>query len=161
MRAYNFQRTVTNIEKLQEMIRHEVCYNNYHKKLVEGGDKHKLHNRRARNSNPIFNINFPDRTAELRKYGFTGRRLGPVQMTTDTAVRVTRIVVEDKGLSFCLYIIRKPSYSVFLFTGRERLISRHNVLNTTIYIYIHIHLSNITYHDQSRSTKSNTSTILS
>ncbi|KAK6512287.1 hypothetical protein TWF481_001177 [Arthrobotrys musiformis] len=37
-----------------------------------------------------------DRTAELRKYGFTGRRLGPVQMTTDTAVRVTRLVVEDK-----------------------------------------------------------------
>ena len=38
-----------------------------------------------------------DRTAELRKYGFEGRRLGPVQMTTDTAVRVTRIVVEDAG----------------------------------------------------------------
>ncbi|KAF3917818.1 hypothetical protein ABW20_dc0104842 [Dactylellina cionopaga] len=37
-----------------------------------------------------------DRTAELRKYGFTGRRLGPIQMTTDTAVRVTRLVVEDK-----------------------------------------------------------------
>ncbi|KAK6354812.1 hypothetical protein TWF696_003944 [Orbilia brochopaga] len=37
-----------------------------------------------------------DRTAELRKYGFTGRRLGPVQMTTDTAVRVTRLVVEQK-----------------------------------------------------------------
>lgn len=36
-----------------------------------------------------------DRTAELRKYGYTGRRLGPVQMTTDTAVRVTRIVVEE------------------------------------------------------------------
>ncbi|KAF3902513.1 hypothetical protein ABW21_db0204426 [Orbilia brochopaga] len=37
-----------------------------------------------------------DRTAELRKYGFTGRRLGPIQMTTDTAVRVTRLVVEKK-----------------------------------------------------------------
>ena len=36
-----------------------------------------------------------DRTSELRKKGFTGRRLGPVQMTTDTAVRVTRIVVQD------------------------------------------------------------------
>ncbi|TKX23031.1 protein arginine N-methyltransferase-4 [Elsinoe australis] len=33
-----------------------------------------------------------DRTSELRKKGYTGRRLGPVQMTTDTAVRVTRIV---------------------------------------------------------------------
>ncbi|KAB5515236.1 SAM-dependent RNA methyltransferase [Coniochaeta sp. 2T2.1] len=37
-----------------------------------------------------------DRTSELRKKGFEGRRLGPVQMTTDTAVRVTRIVVEQR-----------------------------------------------------------------
>lgn len=36
-----------------------------------------------------------DRTSELRKKGFVGRRLGPVQMTTDTAVRVTRLVVLD------------------------------------------------------------------
>ncbi|KAK1715675.1 SAM-dependent RNA methyltransferase [Colletotrichum lupini] len=38
-----------------------------------------------------------DRTSELRKKGFEGRRLGPTQMTTDTAVRVTRIVVEEKS----------------------------------------------------------------
>ncbi|CAI6100108.1 hypothetical protein V2G26_008630 [Clonostachys chloroleuca] len=37
-----------------------------------------------------------DRTSELRKKGFEGRRLGPTQMTTDTAVRVTRIVVQEK-----------------------------------------------------------------
>lgn len=37
-----------------------------------------------------------DRTAELRKLGFIGRRLGPEQMTTDTAARVTRIVVQDR-----------------------------------------------------------------
>ncbi|KAL5120171.1 hypothetical protein ACEQ8H_001997 [Pleosporales sp. CAS-2024a] len=37
-----------------------------------------------------------DRTSELRKKGYQGRRLGPVQMTTDTAVRVTRLVVQDK-----------------------------------------------------------------
>jgi ribosome biogenesis SPOUT family RNA methylase Rps3 len=37
-----------------------------------------------------------DRTKELRKKGFVGRRLGPMQMTTDTAVRVTRMVVEDQ-----------------------------------------------------------------
>ncbi|PYI26290.1 DUF431-domain-containing protein [Aspergillus indologenus CBS 114.80] len=37
-----------------------------------------------------------DRTSELRKKGYAGRRLGPVQMTTDTAVRVTRLVVHDK-----------------------------------------------------------------
>jgi ribosome biogenesis SPOUT family RNA methylase Rps3 len=38
-----------------------------------------------------------DRTSELRKKGFEGRRLGPKQMTTDTAVRVTRLVVEEKS----------------------------------------------------------------
>ncbi|KAF1921703.1 SAM-dependent RNA methyltransferase [Ampelomyces quisqualis] len=37
-----------------------------------------------------------DRTSELRKKGYQGRRLGPLQMTTDTAVRVTRIVVQDR-----------------------------------------------------------------
>jgi len=37
-----------------------------------------------------------DRTSELRKKGFQGRRLGPKQMTTDTAVRVTRMVVQEK-----------------------------------------------------------------
>ncbi|KAF2256589.1 DUF431-domain-containing protein [Trematosphaeria pertusa] len=37
-----------------------------------------------------------DRTSELRKKGYQGRRLGPVQMTTDTAVRVTRMVVQDR-----------------------------------------------------------------
>lgn len=37
-----------------------------------------------------------DRTSELREKGYTGRRLGPKQMTTDTAVRVTRIVAQEK-----------------------------------------------------------------
>lgn len=36
-----------------------------------------------------------DRTADLRKLGFPGRRLGPEQMTTDTAVRTTRLVVQQ------------------------------------------------------------------
>lgn len=40
-----------------------------------------------------------DRTAELRAKGYVGRRLGPEQMTTDTAARVTRLVVLDKGKS--------------------------------------------------------------
>jgi ribosome biogenesis SPOUT family RNA methylase Rps3 len=39
-----------------------------------------------------------DRTSELRKKGFEGRRLGPKQMTTDTAVRVTRLVVQDGSM---------------------------------------------------------------
>ena len=38
-----------------------------------------------------------DRTSELRKKGFEGRRLGPKQMTTDTAVRVTRMVVQGQS----------------------------------------------------------------
>ncbi|KAL0062292.1 hypothetical protein AAF712_010861 [Marasmius tenuissimus] len=37
-----------------------------------------------------------DRTGELRVLGFPGRRLGPVQMTTDTALGVTKRVVHDK-----------------------------------------------------------------
>ncbi|WVQ76730.1 hypothetical protein IAR50_006404 [Cryptococcus sp. DSM 104548] len=37
-----------------------------------------------------------DRTGELRKLGFEGRHLEKMQMTTDTAVKVTKIVVEDK-----------------------------------------------------------------
>ncbi|KAK7052999.1 hypothetical protein VNI00_004320 [Paramarasmius palmivorus] len=39
-----------------------------------------------------------DRTGELRVLGFPGRRLGPVQMTTDTALGVTKRVVQDKIL---------------------------------------------------------------
>ncbi|TFK28312.1 DUF431-domain-containing protein [Coprinopsis marcescibilis] len=37
-----------------------------------------------------------DRTAELRKLGFPNRHLGSIQMTTDTALGVTKIVVDDK-----------------------------------------------------------------
>lgn len=38
-----------------------------------------------------------DRTGELRKkYGFVGKRLGNKQMTTDTAIRTTQIIVAQK-----------------------------------------------------------------
>lgn len=37
-----------------------------------------------------------DRTGELRKKGYMGRHLGKTQMTTDTAVRVTKIVSDAK-----------------------------------------------------------------
>jgi len=37
-----------------------------------------------------------DRTSELRSLGFPTRNLGPIQMTTDTALAVTKIVVHDK-----------------------------------------------------------------
>lgn len=39
-----------------------------------------------------------DRTGELRVMGFPGRHLGPTQMTTDTALGVTKLVVHDKGM---------------------------------------------------------------
>ncbi|KAH0578737.1 hypothetical protein H2248_003862 [Termitomyces sp. 'cryptogamus'] len=37
-----------------------------------------------------------DRTGELRVMGFPTRHLGPVQMTTDTALGVTKLVLKDK-----------------------------------------------------------------
>ncbi|KAJ3515854.1 hypothetical protein NLJ89_g1498 [Agrocybe chaxingu] len=37
-----------------------------------------------------------DRTSELRVHGFPTRHLGPIQMTTDTALGVTKIVVHDR-----------------------------------------------------------------
>lgn len=40
-----------------------------------------------------------DRTGELRKYGYTSRNLGKKQMTTDTAVRVTKIICTEKSKS--------------------------------------------------------------
>jgi ribosome biogenesis SPOUT family RNA methylase Rps3 len=51
---------------------------------------------KSHNLGPSLLRHFVDRTSELRKKGFEGRRLGPVQMTTDTAVRVTRMIVQDK-----------------------------------------------------------------
>ena len=57
---------------------------------------------RGRQTDPVLRCstnNGKDRTSELRKKGFSGRRLGPVQMTTDTAVRVCRKVVLEQGMS--------------------------------------------------------------
>lgn len=42
-----------------------------------------------------------DRTSALRAHGFPGRHLGTMQMTTDTALGVTKRVVEDH-LALCL-----------------------------------------------------------
>lgn len=52
-----------------------------------------------------------DRTGDLRKLGFPGRRLGPEQMTTDTAVRVTRMVIRNKSQYF---VIRSQQQSLIL-----------------------------------------------
>ena len=49
-----------------------------------------------------------DRTAELRVKGFKGRRLGKEQLTTDTAARVTRIVVQDKSRSCVVDTLNDP-----------------------------------------------------
>ena len=50
-----------------------------------------------------------DRTSELRVLGFPGRHLGPVQMTTDTALGVTKIVVQDKSKIFTTRPVVSPA----------------------------------------------------
>ena len=53
-----------------------------------------------------------DRTSELRAHGFPTRHLGPVQMTTDTALGVTKLVVADRvPLNEIPYIVRTIYYS--------------------------------------------------
>jgi ribosome biogenesis SPOUT family RNA methylase Rps3 len=47
----------------------------------------------------FFRLMCLDRTSELRQKGYAGRCLGPKQMTTDTAVRVTRMVIQDQSQS--------------------------------------------------------------
>lgn len=48
-----------------------------------------------------------DRTGELRQLGFETRHLGSVQMTTDTALGVTKIIVDDKiPLDEISYVVR-------------------------------------------------------
>ena len=53
---------------------------------------------KEKNAMKCLRLIYPDRTSELRQKGYAGRRLGPKQMTTDTAVRVTRMVVQDRSL---------------------------------------------------------------
>lgn len=53
-----------------------------------------------------------DRTAELRVKGFKGRRLGKEQLTTDTAARVTRIVVQDKSRSCVVDTLHHPIINI-------------------------------------------------
>jgi hypothetical protein len=53
-----------------------------------------------------------DRTSELRKKGYEGRRLGPVQMTTDTAVRVTRLVIQDQMPLDSIVYIDSPELKI-------------------------------------------------
>ncbi|KAI9438154.1 hypothetical protein H4582DRAFT_1953190 [Lactarius indigo] len=57
-----------------------------------------------------------DRTAELRALGFPTRHLGPVQMTTDTALGVTkRVIVDRVPLDEIPYV----DYPTIRFNARE------------------------------------------
>ncbi|KAG2225052.1 hypothetical protein INT45_003252 [Circinella minor] len=60
-----------------------------------------------------------DRTKELRKLGFANRHLGPVQMSTDTAVNVTKHVVDNKV----------PLDQVPYIDGPEVFFSKHESVN--------------------------------
>lgn len=55
-----------------------------------------------------------DRTKELRKLGFPGRHLDKVQMTTDTAVYVTSLVIDDGRKSTVLIIYWRTLILTFL-----------------------------------------------
>lgn len=50
-----------------------------------------------------------DRTSELRQLGFPSRHLGPMQMTTDTALGVTKQVVDDKVQLIAIPYVDSPT----------------------------------------------------
>ncbi|KAF7972142.1 hypothetical protein HWV62_18880 [Athelia sp. TMB] len=65
-----------------------------------------------------------DRTSELRALGFPTRHLGPVQMTIDTALGVSKIVVADKiKLDAIPYIV---GFSGILRYMKEKKEPRHS-----------------------------------
>lgn len=62
--------------------------------------------------NPDGSYGSDDRTSELRQLGFAHRRhLGPMQMTTDTAVLVTRLVLEERRTLADIPFIDSPDIS--------------------------------------------------
>jgi hypothetical protein len=54
-----------------------------------------------------------DRTGILRKDGYPSRHLGPVQMTTDTALGVTKLCVQD-GSKFSTFGTRTHTIRLLL-----------------------------------------------
>ena len=50
-----------------------------------------------------------DKTKVLRDLGFPRRNLGSVQMSTDTAVKVTKLIIEEKRRFEDLKFIDRPS----------------------------------------------------
>ncbi|OAV92917.1 hypothetical protein PTTG_02717 [Puccinia triticina 1-1 BBBD Race 1] len=59
-----------------------------------------------------------DRTAQLRVCGFPSRHLGPIQMTTDTALAVTKRIVEDNRTLQDLDWVVKPE---LVFSPKEKV----------------------------------------
>ncbi|KAG2120321.1 hypothetical protein BD769DRAFT_1480142 [Suillus cothurnatus] len=57
-----------------------------------------------------------DRTSELRQLGFPSRHLGPMQMTTDTALGVTKQVVDDKVQLNAIPYVDSPT---IIFNAKE------------------------------------------
>ncbi|GAA6028162.1 hypothetical protein JCM8097_006891 [Rhodosporidiobolus ruineniae] len=49
-----------------------------------------------------------DRTGILRAHGYPGRHLGPIQMTTDTALGVTKLCVEDGKTLQSIEMVNHP-----------------------------------------------------
>ncbi|KAF8504933.1 SAM-dependent RNA methyltransferase [Gautieria morchelliformis] len=56
-----------------------------------------------------------DRTSQLRALGFPARHLGPIQMTTDTAVGVTKLVIQGKRITNSPY----QDFPTITFNARE------------------------------------------
>ena len=53
-----------------------------------------------------------DRTSVLREAGYATRNLGTMQMTTDTAVRVAKMIVKD-GMSFAsIPFVDRPEFDM-------------------------------------------------
>jgi len=57
-----------------------------------------------------------DRTSQLRTFGYPSRHLGPMQMTTDTALGVTKLVIED---NIPLHKIPYKDYPAIIFNPKE------------------------------------------
>lgn len=73
-----------------------------------------------------------DRTGVLRrKYGFAGRRLGALQMTTDTAIRTTQVIVEKKTKFEDIKFIDYPEIRYNKYESTEMpfryIVDEHNV----------------------------------
>ena len=73
--------------------------------------------------------NDPDRTKELRIHGFPTRNLGNVQMTTDTAINTSYIILEEGTPFEKIQFIDRPTFQFSKYeslTMPFRYLSRKN-----------------------------------